>query len=104
MCHLAGVFAKSLKEKIDKDAEKLLLKQRVQDAKHYEFDEREVLCVQLAGLCHDLGNIIGTCMTALIQLLYSLRYTVVHQSVVPLNSDFAAVFSQHAVYKWNKQK
>ena len=55
VCHLAGVFARSLKEKLEKDAQIIPIHE-TQERKQYRFEEEEVLCVQIAGLCHDLGK------------------------------------------------
>lgn len=58
MAHLAGELAKALRvkqlEQIKaleelKDLEKLELKESL-------ISEQDVLCVQIAGLCHDLGK------------------------------------------------
>ena len=56
-CHLAGYMLKSLKEKI---------KERCSDTKHSpkeipkerypQITERNILCVEIAALCHDLGH------------------------------------------------
>ena len=54
MCYLAGVFAESLRnqiERLNKDSDDYLPK----DA--YSFSKEEVLCAEIAGLCHDLGII-----------------------------------------------
>ena len=59
VCHLAGVFAKSLKEKLEKDAQIIPIHE-TQERKQYRFEDKEVLCVQIAGLCHDLGKIYKT--------------------------------------------
>ena len=50
MCYLAGEFAKSLKEKIEKDK-----KNAQADIMEWEFKDEEIICAQVAGLCHDLG-------------------------------------------------
>ena len=57
VCHLAGVFAKSLKEKLTKDAELISISD-TEERKLYSFEDEEIMCVQIAGLCHDLGIII----------------------------------------------
>ena len=48
--YLAGVFARHLQQQLkmdtpDTEEEKLL----------WKFTDKEVLCAELAGLCHDLG-------------------------------------------------
>ena len=58
--HLAGVFARSLKAKLEKDAETIPIK-KIQERKQYSFEDEEVLCVQIAGLCHDLGILLLIC-------------------------------------------
>ena len=40
VCHLAGVFIKHLKQRSNPEG----------------LTDQEVLCVRLAGLCHDLGE------------------------------------------------
>ncbi|XP_030219568.1 deoxynucleoside triphosphate triphosphohydrolase SAMHD1-like [Gadus morhua] len=45
VAHLAGKLAKSLKEKMP---------EQIDEAE--KIDDRDVLCVQIAGLCHDLGH------------------------------------------------
>ena len=50
MCHLAGVYAQSLKHQIEED------RKIVSDKELYHFDDEEVLCAGIAGLCHDLGT------------------------------------------------
>lgn len=49
--HLAGEFAKHLQEqmKIDKCA-------GAGEEELWKFTEQEVLCAEIAGLCHDLGT------------------------------------------------
>jgi len=53
--HLAGVFARSLKQKLEKDAESIPL-DKTRERMQYRFEDEEILCVQIAGLCHDLGH------------------------------------------------
>ena len=48
VCYLAKVFAESLRDQFLKDYAD-------SDDKVYKFKPKEVLCAQLAGLCHDLG-------------------------------------------------
>ena len=58
MCYVAGQFARSLKtqldidrdEKLDDEPEENLIK------KMYKFKREEVICAEIAGLCHDLGT------------------------------------------------
>ena len=52
MCHLAGDYARSLKQQIDEDKERV---PSIDTNKEYHFDDEEVLCAEIAGLCHDLG-------------------------------------------------
>lgn len=56
---MAGVFAKSLKEQLDVDKENLPSESEDKDS--YEFNELEVLCAKIAGLCHDLGISTNSC-------------------------------------------
>ena len=53
VCHLAGVFARHLQEQLQKDSTVVQADPNWKDI--WVFDDKEVLCVQLAGLCHDLG-------------------------------------------------
>lgn len=49
---MAGEFAYSLKRKIEEDTKNV-----PEEEKHlWRFTEEEVLCTQIAGLCHDLGT------------------------------------------------
>ena len=48
VCHLAGEFAKMLKEHIDD----------IPSVENYRFETEEVLCAKIAGLCHDLGALL----------------------------------------------
>ena len=51
--YVAGRFARSLQQQLQKDKEKAK-----EDYKSmYRFDDEEVLCAEIAGLCHDLGII-----------------------------------------------
>lgn len=70
MYHLAGEFARSLKRQLEED--KLKLKEKDNEIKEmYRFDDKEVLCVELAGLCHDLGIITcGTFRTVTLEMYY----------------------------------
>ena len=47
--HLAGEFAKHLKAQIKVDTPS------GEEAK-WKFSDQEVLCAEIAGLCHDLGT------------------------------------------------
>ena len=51
VCYLAGEFARSLKEKIE-DVRKTAPDK---EKDWWSFDDKEVICAQVAGLCHDLG-------------------------------------------------
>ena len=46
VAYLAKVFAESLRDQFLKDY----------GTSVYKFDRKEVLCAQIAGLCHDLGR------------------------------------------------
>ena len=50
MAYLAKVFAESLRDQFLKDYDT-----SDPDEQVYKFDRKEVLCAQIAGLCHDLG-------------------------------------------------
>lgn len=52
---MAGVFAKSLKDKLERDLE-VISGDDIQKRRLYAFDDHEILCVKIAGLCHDLGS------------------------------------------------
>lgn len=59
MAHLAGELAKALKvkqlEQI-KALEELKDLEKLDELKESLISEQDVLCVQIAGLCHDLGK------------------------------------------------
>ena len=63
MCYLAGEFAKSLKEKVEEDS-KIAKPDSEDEKKLWTFTDEEITCVQVAGLCHDLG----ACMCLLLWL------------------------------------
>ena len=48
---MAGIFARSLKQQLDIDKERA----KEKDREMYEFHKDEILCAEIAGLCHDLG-------------------------------------------------
>ena len=50
--HIAGLFAHSLKEHLDEDKESA---KNEHIKAMYKFEKEEILCAELAGLCHDLG-------------------------------------------------
>lgn len=54
MAYVARKFAQSLKQQLEKDREKA----KEDNKSMYEFDDKEVLCAEIAGLCHDLGIMI----------------------------------------------
>ena len=51
VCHIAGEFGHFLKNQLEEA-------KRMKKWPHESLtlDEEEVLCLQIAGLCHDLGN------------------------------------------------
>lgn len=56
VCYLAGEFARSLKQKMEEDVKNI-----PDEEKHlWVFTEEEILCTQIAGLCHDLGKLLYT--------------------------------------------
>lgn len=54
VAYVARRFAQSLQQQLKKDRERA----PEDDKTMYEFDDKEVLCAEIAGLCHDLGIII----------------------------------------------
>lgn len=54
VAYVARRFARSLQQQLKKDRERA----KKDDESMYEFDDKEVLCAEIAGLCHDLGTII----------------------------------------------
>ena len=63
VAYVARRFAQSLQQQLKKDRERA----KEDDKSMYEFDDKEVLCAEIAGLCHDLGiilNILCPCMHA----------------------------------------
>ena len=54
---MARIFAESLKKQLEKDKAKAKID--VEDKEFYKFTEEEVLCAEIAGLCHDLGLILS---------------------------------------------
>ena len=60
VAYLAKVFAESLREQFLKDYCSDTTKPSDPAEKQvYKFEPKEVLCAQIAGLCHDLGKIIN---------------------------------------------
>ena len=50
--YVAGKFARSLRQQLIVDS-----KRAEEKHKHmYKFDDKEVICAEIAGLCHDLGE------------------------------------------------
>ena len=62
---MARRFARSLKQQLDKDRSKA----KEEHKSMYRFDEEEVLCAEIAGLCHDLGIHNNIMIVSLLQLL-----------------------------------
>jgi dGTP triphosphohydrolase len=56
VAYVARRFAQSLQQQLKKDRERA----PGDDKSMYEFDDKEVLCAEIAGLCHDLG--ISSCI------------------------------------------
>ena len=52
VCYLAGEFARMLIKKL-REEEKVAIEERLQ---HEEKDRINILCIEIAGLCHDLGK------------------------------------------------
>lgn len=55
VCYLAGEFARSLKANIEADRPEPATED---ENKLWKFSDEEVICAEIAGLCHDLGTII----------------------------------------------
>ena len=53
VAYVARRFAQSLKQQLEKDSKKAT----EEDKSTYEFDDKEILCAEIAGLCHDLGTV-----------------------------------------------
>ena len=49
--YLTGVFAKHLQQQLKMDTP-------VGEEELWKFTDKEVLCAEIAGLCHDLGNFV----------------------------------------------
>ena len=50
VCYLAGEFARMLIKKLREE-------EKVEErCKHEEKDKIDILCIEIAGLCHDLGK------------------------------------------------
>ena len=54
VAYVARRFAQSLQQQLKKDRARAPEDDKIM----YEFDDKEVLCAEIAGLCHDLGIII----------------------------------------------
>ena len=57
VCHLAKEFGDHLHQQLSEDTQSMIVKADPDWKKLWIFEEEERLCVQLAGLCHDLGLI-----------------------------------------------
>ena len=51
VCYLAGEFARMLIKKLREE------QSTEEQRKYEESDKIDILCIEIAGLCHDLGNI-----------------------------------------------
>ena len=58
VCYLAGEFATMLIKKL-REGEKFESAEK--QVEKEEEDKRNILCIQIAGLCHDLGTILQKC-------------------------------------------
>ena len=56
VCYLAGEFARHLQIQLLRDSESKVVKDEPDWKSLCVFEDNEVLCVQIAGLCHDLGK------------------------------------------------
>lgn len=75
VCYLAKVFAESLRDQFLKDYNTL----DPEDLVH-KFEPEEVLCAQLAGLCHDLGRQIVIILLCNRVKLYLLRLSLYYRT------------------------
>ena len=57
VCYLAGKFACMLIKKLREE------QSTKEQRKYEESDKIDILCIEIAGLCHDLGNITNHGMT-----------------------------------------
>jgi HD superfamily phosphohydrolase len=64
--YLAKVFAESLRQQFLKD---YCDTTKYKPEQGYKFEPKEVLCAQIAGLCHDLGRIYSLLCVQLLQQL-----------------------------------
>ena len=83
---MAGMFARSLQQQLNKDKDRDSEKH-----KHmYKFDDKEVVCAEIAGLCHDLGVHLFCCMIRVV-IHVQLCYNTGHG---PLSHMFEKVMKQ----------
>ena len=54
VCHLAGKLAQHLQKRIENDRKDPVLKVKLKDC---VMDNNDLLCIEIAGLCHDLGMV-----------------------------------------------
>ena len=59
VCFLAGEFARHLQKQLFKDCQSRIVRDYPDWENLWSFEDKEVLCVQLAGLCHDLGMLLN---------------------------------------------
>ena len=76
MCHIAGEFARFLKNQLEeedmyegsKSAKRAKTEDRNDDTDQRRITDKEVLCLQIAGLCHDLGLLYCSIMTIMMDV------------------------------------
>ena len=84
--YVAGKFARSLKQQLEKDSYKdSEIKEEHRDM--YKFDNKEVVCAEIAGLCHDLGVYFNCRVVIHVQLCYNAGHG-------PLSHMFEKVMNQ----------
>ena len=67
VCHIAGEFGRFLKSQLEEAKYR-----KKWPHEEIEITENEIICLQIAGLCHDLGKMlyIASCISLMITIVF----------------------------------